>query len=612
MRVEIDEHSGFCFGVVNAIRKAEQELERGMLYCIGDIVHNDLEVERLRLRGLKTIEHEQFARLQHCRVLFRAHGEPPVSYEIAQKNEVEVIDASCPVVLNLQKRIRKAYEQTREQGGQVVIYGKRGHAEVVGLVGQTNGEALVIENPEDIRQIDFSRPVILFSQTTKSLEGFQAIAALLKEKGGAQVVVNDTICRKVANRIPQLREFAQKHDVVIFVSGEKSSNGKQLFATCCEVNPRTYLVQRAEDVKPEMLENAQSVGISGATSTPAWVMEEIRHKIELQHDLIMGRIKRIGVLTSGGDAPGMNAAIRAVVRTAIFNGCEAYGIFGGYQGLIEGDIKRLKSNDVSNIIQRGGTILKSARSMEFRTPEGRTKAAQMLAEHKIDALVVIGGDGSFTGAKLLIQEDDIPVVGIPGTIDNDLYGTDSTIGYDTALNTIMEAVDKIRDTASSHERLFFIEVMGREAGFLALNGAIASGAEAAIIPEIATEVDQLSELIGNGFRKSKNSSIVLVAESELTGGATGLAERVKNEFPQYDVRVTILGHIQRGGSPSASDRILASRMGEASINALLEGQRNVMIGIQNDELVYIPFSKAIKNQKPINRDLLNTIKILSI
>ena len=272
MRVEIDEHSGFCFGVVNAIRKAEQELERGMLYCIGDIVHNDLEVERLRLRGLKTIEHEQFARLQHCRV----------SFEIGQLNEVDVIDASCPVVLNLQIRIRYAYEQTREQGGQVVIYGKRGHAEVVGLVGQTNGEALVIENPEDIRQIDFSRPVILFSQTTKSLEGFQAIAALLKEKGGAQVVVNDTICRKVANRIPQLREFAQKHDVVIFVSGEKSSNGKQLFATCCEVNPRTYLVQRAEDVKPEMLENAQSVGISGATSTPAWVMEEIRHKIELQ------------------------------------------------------------------------------------------------------------------------------------------------------------------------------------------------------------------------------------------------------------------------------------------------------------------------------------------
>ena len=232
--------------------------------------------------------------------------------------------------------------------------------------------------------------------------------------------------------------------------------------------------------------------------------------------------------------------------------------------------------------------------------------------HGIDALVVIGGDGSLTGARVFASEYNFPIVGLPGTIDNDLFGTDTTIGYDTALNTIMEAVDKIRDTATSHERLFFIEVMGREAGFLALNGAIASGAEAAIIPEIATEVDQLSELIGNGFRKSKNSSIVLVAESELTGGATGLAERVKNEFPQYDVRVTILGHIQRGGSPTASDRILASRMGEAAINALLEGQRNIMVGIQNDELVYIPFSKAIKNQKPINRDLLNTIKILSI
>lgn len=250
--------------------------------------------------------------------------------------------------------------------------------------------------------------------------------------------------------------------------------------------------------------------------------------------------------------------------------------------------------------------------MEFKTPEGRKLAYENMQAHGIDALVVIGGDGSLTGARVFASEYNFPIVGLPGTIDNDLLGTDTTIGYDTALNTIMEAVDKIRDTATSHERLFFIEVMGREAGFLALNGAIASGAEAAIIPEIATEVDQLSELIGNGFRKSKNSSIVLVAESELTGGATGLAERVKNEFPQYDVRVTILGHIQRGGSPTASDRILASRMGEAAINALLEGQRNIMVGIQNDELVYIPFSKAIKNQKPINRDLLNTIKILSI
>lgn len=227
-------------------------------------------------------------------------------------------------------------------------------------------------------------------------------------------------------------------------------------------------------------------------------------------------------------------------------------------------------------------------------------------------MVVIGGDGSLTGARIFASEYNFPIVGVPGTIDNDLFGTDTTIGYDTALNTIVESVDKIRDTATSHERIFFIEVMGREAGFLALNGAIASGAEAAIIPEIATEVDQLGEFIQQGFRKSKNSSIVLVAESELTGGAIGLAERVKNEFPQYDVRVTILGHIQRGGSPSASDRILASRLGEAAINALLEDQRNVMVGIQNDELVYIPFSKAIKNQKPIKRELLNTLRTLSI
>lgn len=282
MRVEIDEHSGFCFGVVNAIRKAEQELERGPLYCIGDIVHNNLEVERLKQKGLRTIEHGEFAGLKDCRVLFRAHGEPPVSYEIARGNGVEVIDASCPVVLNLQKMIRKAYESTREEQGQVVIYGKQGHAEVVGLVGQTNGEALVIEREADVEQIDFSKAVLLFSQTTKSLEGFRRIADLMKERGGDKVVVYDTICRKVANRIPQLREFAGQHDVVIFVSGEKSSNGRQLFAVCREVNARTYFVQRAADVTPEMVENAASVGISGATSTPRWIMEEIKHKIELQ------------------------------------------------------------------------------------------------------------------------------------------------------------------------------------------------------------------------------------------------------------------------------------------------------------------------------------------
>lgn len=282
MKVEIDEHSGFCFGVVNAIQKAEKELEKGVLYCIGDIVHNNLEVERLRRKGLITIEHKEFASLGNCRVLFRAHGEPPASYDIACANGVEVIDASCPVVLNLQKMIREAYEKTAGEGGQIVIYGKRGHAEVIGLVGQTKGEALVIENEEDIGQIDFQKPVILFSQTTKSLDGFQHVAALLREKGGTKVTVRDTICRKVANRIPQLREFAGLHNVVIFVSGEKSSNGKQLFAVCREVNPRTYFVQQAGEVTEEMFSGAESVGITGATSTPRWIMEEIKQKIELQ------------------------------------------------------------------------------------------------------------------------------------------------------------------------------------------------------------------------------------------------------------------------------------------------------------------------------------------
>ena len=322
--------------------------------------------------------------------------------------------------------------------------------------------------------------------------------------------------------------------------------------------------------------------------------------------------KCVGILTSGGDAPGMNAAIRAVTRAAIYNGFDVKGIMRGYKGLITDEIIPFQTQNVSNIIQQGGTILKTARCEEFRTPEGRKIAYDNIIKHGISALVVIGGDGSLTGARIFASEYNFPIVGVPGTIDNDLFGTDTTIGYDTALNTIVESVDKIRDTATSHERIFFIEVMGREAGFLALNGAIASGAEAAIIPEIATEVDQLGEFIQQGVRKSKNSSIVLVAESELTGGAIGLAERVKNEYPQYDVRVTILGHIQRGGSPSASDRILASRLGEAAINALLEDQRNVMVGIQNDELVYIPFSKAIKNQKPIKRELLNTLRTLSI
>ena len=326
----------------------------------------------------------------------------------------------------------------------------------------------------------------------------------------------------------------------------------------------------------------------------------------------MSTVKCIGILTSGGDAPGMNAAIRAVTRSAIYNGMSVKGIYRGYKGLITDEIEDFKTQNVSNIIQRGGTILKTARCAEFKTPEGRKQAYDKLMEHGIDALVAIGGDGTLTGARIFAQESNYPIVGLPGTIDNDLYGTDITIGYDTALNTIMECVDKIRDTATSHERLFFVEVMGRDAGFLALNGAIAAGAEAAIIPEFNTEVDQLEEFIKNGFRKSKSSSIVLVAESEITGGAMHYAERVKNEYPQYDVRVTILGHLQRGGSPTAHDRIIASRMGVASIQALMEGQRNVMIGIENDEIVYVPFNKAIKNDKPINRELVNVLHELSI
>ena len=326
----------------------------------------------------------------------------------------------------------------------------------------------------------------------------------------------------------------------------------------------------------------------------------------------MGTIKCIGILTSGGDAPGMNAAIRAVTRSAIYNGLQVKGIYRGYKGLITGEIKEFNTENVSNIIQLGGTILKTARCQEFRTPEGRQIAYETMKREGIDALVIIGGDGSLTGARLLAQEFDVPCIGLPGTIDNDLYGTDTTIGYDTALNTILDAVDKIRDTATSHERLFFVEVMGRDAGFLALNGAIAAGAEAAIIPEFNTEVDQLEEFINNGFRKSKSSSIVLVAESEITGGAMHYAERVKNEYPQYDVRVTILGHLQRGGRPTAHDRIIASRMGVASIQALMEGQRNVMIGIENDQIVYVPFAKAIKNDKPIDRELVNVLNELSI
>lgn len=326
----------------------------------------------------------------------------------------------------------------------------------------------------------------------------------------------------------------------------------------------------------------------------------------------MAAIKCIGILTSGGDAPGMNAAIRAVTRTAIYNGYTVKGVMRGYKGLVANEIVDFGSQSVSNIIQQGGTILKTARSEEFKTPEGRRTAYDNMQAHGIDALVVIGGDGSITGACIFADEYNIPIVGLPGTIDNDLGGTDATIGYDTALNTIVEAVDKLRDTATSHERLFFVEVMGHTAGYLALNGAIASGAEAAIIPEMETEVDQLGALIDQGFRKSKNSAIVLVAENPASGGAMGLAERVKKEFPQFDARVTILGHIQRGGSPTAIDRIIASRMGEAAIEALMEGQRNVMIGLSNGQIVYVPFSRAVSHDRTIDRGAVDLVRILSI
>ena len=327
----------------------------------------------------------------------------------------------------------------------------------------------------------------------------------------------------------------------------------------------------------------------------------------------MGKqIKTVGVLTSGGDAPGMNACIRAVTRAAIFNGIKVMGIYRGYEGLINGEIKEFTSESVSNTVQRGGTILKTARSKEFMTEEGLKKAYDNLQAFGIDALIVIGGNGSLTGAQRLAREFDYPVIGLPGTIDNDLYGTDSTIGYDTALNTIVDCVDKIRDTATSHDRIFFVEVMGRDAGFLAQNSAIAAGAEAAIIPEDQTDVDQLEQFISRGFRKSKNSSIVIVSESPKDGGAMYYAERVRKEYPQYDVRVTILGHLQRGGTPTAFDRILASRLGYASIEALKEGQRNVMVGIHDDEIVYVSIDRAVKKDKPIDRELINVLGVLSI
>ena len=325
----------------------------------------------------------------------------------------------------------------------------------------------------------------------------------------------------------------------------------------------------------------------------------------------MARVKTIGVLTSGGDAPGINAAIRAVTRAGICNGFTVKGIYRGYDGLINGEIKPFTTENVSGIIMQGGTVLKTARSNEFMTDKGKEKAYDNIKKEGIDALVVIGGNGSLTGAKVFAEEYDICCIGLPGTIDNDLYGTDSTIGYDTTMNTIVECVDRIRDTAQSHERIFFVEVMGRDAGFLAQNSAIAAGAEAAIIPEDSTDVDQLSRFMERGIRKSKKSCIVIVSESPKCG-ALYYADRVKKEFPDYDVRVSILGHLQRGGRPTAHDRILASRTGVGAIDAILQGQRNVMIGIRNNEIIYVPLIEAIRSDKPFDKKLITVLDELSI
>ncbi len=320
--------------------------------------------------------------------------------------------------------------------------------------------------------------------------------------------------------------------------------------------------------------------------------------------------KKIGVFTSGGDAPGMNAAVRAVVRSALHKDWKITGINRGYQGLIKGNFNELTSQSVSNIIQRGGTILKSARSEEFRTEEGRAKAAENLKEEGLDALVAIGGDGTFQGASMLNEEHGIHVVGIPGTIDNDLVGSDETIGYDTALNTAMDNIDKIRDTADAHDRLFLVEVMGRDAGFIALETGIASGAELILLPESLQEIPEIKRSLNEVLKDHLRSSLVVVAEGDETGGAMKLADKIKDDFADYDMRVCILGHTQRGGRPTARDRVLASRLGSAAVNALEDGHTNVMVGVVNNKIKISPIKMAWSKKKQINYELLELSQIL--
>ena len=323
-------------------------------------------------------------------------------------------------------------------------------------------------------------------------------------------------------------------------------------------------------------------------------------------------MKSIAVLTSGGDAPGMNACIRAVVRIAINEGMDVWGVYRGYEGLINGDMRKLNSSDVSNIIQRGGTILKSSRSQRFREEEGRAEAAANLKTKGIEGLVVIGGDGSFKGAQILEEEHGIKCVGIPGTIDNDLVGTDFTLGFDTAINTVVEAVDKIRDTADAHNRLFFVEVMGKDAGFIALRSGICVGAEAILVPETKTYIDQLIEKLNRGWDRHKSSSIIIVAEGDDEGGAYEIAEKVKAKFNHYETKVTVLGHLQRGGNPTANDRILGSRLGHAAVKALKTGVSKEMVGVINDNIAFTPFSHANKSEHEINWQLLELAEILSL
>lgn len=325
----------------------------------------------------------------------------------------------------------------------------------------------------------------------------------------------------------------------------------------------------------------------------------------------MPSIKTIAVFTSGGDSPGMNACIRAVVRTATGHGVRVFGIMRGFQGMIENDFRELRTTDVSNIIQRGGTILKSARSKDFMTAEGRKKAADNLKARGIDAVIAIGGDGTFAGCKVFSEEYGMPFIGLPGTIDNDLMGTDFTIGYDTALNTAVEAVDRIRDTADSHDRLFFIEVMGKDAGFIALRTGISCGAEAILVPEVPTCIDDLFAKLESGWKRQKSSMIVIVAEGDDAGGAYAIAEKVKARMPHFDTRVSILGHLQRGGSPSAMDRVLASRLGHEAVEAILLGDHGTAMGIVGGKVVHTPFGQAIKHHTSISRSLLNLAEVLA-